>query len=171
MNNIQIGLDIATSLSVIGATILFLKSLITQNKKNRALAIGRQRIENMSSIVIDFTKLIEKGEIIVQEVRAMQSGREGTITADTYTNYCYDLMRYIKINLQLRFQVWATLEEIQIFQAVENHIRAWNDDFVKAAINKDYKSIPSFDKLVDNLSGQVLKLSRILRQEIEKINA
>jgi hypothetical protein len=65
MNNIQIGLDIATSLSVIGATILFLRSLVTQNKKNRTLTITKQRIENMSSIMTDFTKLIEKGEIIV----------------------------------------------------------------------------------------------------------
>jgi hypothetical protein len=99
----------------------------------------------------------------------MQSGRKGAVTADTYTNYCYDVIRYLKVNLQLRFQVWATQEEIQIFQRIKDHIRSWNANFVTATDNRDLSNIPSFDKLINDLSIEILQLSTILRKEIEKI--
>ncbi len=140
MNNIQIVFDLATSLSVIGATILIIKSLVTQNKKNRLVAISKLRIENMVAIINEFTKLIEKGEIIAQEVREMECGKEGTVTVDTYTNHCFDTVRYLRRNLKLRYQVWGTDQEIRIFRAIEDHIRLWNSHFMSVAYNGDKKT-------------------------------
>ncbi len=101
----------------------------------------------------------------------MKSDRDRNITCDTYTNYCYELLIYVKVNLRLQFYPWVTKEEMEIFNTIESNVKKWNHNFVTAANSRTLSDIPSFDEFIDQLSEEVLKLSEILKKEIEKNNS
>lgn len=81
MNQIQLGLDIATSVSVIAAAIGFLRSQSTQSKATRLLAVRQQRIEQMSRLVADFANILEAGDKVIEKVLMAKAGRDVNITS------------------------------------------------------------------------------------------
>jgi hypothetical protein len=171
MNSIQIGLDIATSVSVVFAAITFLWTTLGQSKKARMLSIKQQRIEHMSRLVSDFSKILEDGDKIVEKVRMAQSGRELTVSADDYTGFCIAIDRYIRINSKLLFEVWASDAEKKVLHDIQILVHSWNKQFIEAATTNNKSEIPSFDQLIEDIGVNVKKLSSLLREEVENVNA
>lgn len=67
MNSIQLSFEIATSISIIGAALVFLWGQIGQSKRSRVLAIRQQRIEQMSILIADFAVLLDGGDLLVEK--------------------------------------------------------------------------------------------------------
>jgi hypothetical protein len=172
MPPLQFGIDIATSLSVIGTTIVFIVFQFRQAKKSRAHAVRQQRIENMSRLISDFSTILLSGDKIVNLVRQAQAGHTVTITANDYTNFCADVDRYIRINSALLFEVWATPAEKKSIAKINELVHDWNKSFVAAALersNGKISEVPSFDELIADLTKQLTAFSSLLKAEIEAV--
>jgi hypothetical protein len=170
MNEIQLGIDIATSISVIAAAISFLRQQASSSRATRLLAVRQQRIEQMSRLVADFSNILEAGDKVVEKVRLAQAGRDVNLSTDDYTGFCYSVDRYIRINSKLLFEVWASEDEKKVLQSIGALVHSWNKKFVDAAIEKNMLAIPSFDQLVEDIGAEVVRLSTLLRAEVERVN-
>lgn len=170
MNQIQIGIDIATSISVIAAAIGFLRAQAVQSRATRLLAVRQQRIEQMSRLVADFSNILEAGDKVVEKVRLAQAGRAVKLSTDDYTGFCYSVDRYIRINSKLLFGVWASEDEKEVLKSIGALVHSWNKKFVAAAEVKNLSAIPSFDQLVEDIGAEVVRLSALLRDEVERVN-
>ena len=174
MNSIQLSIDIATSLSVVVAVITFVLNQNAQSRAVRLLAVKQQRIEQRSRLVEGFAKILEDGHKVAEKVGYMQAGRDVEISPDAYTHFCHSIMRHIQINSKLLFEVWASEEEKKIMESISNLTFSWNNEFVeaarKAAIEKDWSTIPSFTEFLEDIGNEVAKLSSLLRKEVERAN-
>ena len=172
MPPLQIGLDIATSLSVVGAAVAFIASQLGQTRNTRALAFRQQRVENMSRLLGDFSRVLEAGDRVVAKVRMAQAGRQVDVSPDEFTNFCGEVDRYIRINSALLFQVWASESERAHLKKIHDLVHDWNRTFVEAVAKRDRgidAPVPSFDKLVADLTVLVTSFSASLRAEVERV--
>ena len=61
MDKIQLGFDIATSISIMGASISYIVGQKHEGRKNREEIKKHERIKQMSKIISDFSKILNKG--------------------------------------------------------------------------------------------------------------
>lgn len=169
MNQIQLGIDIATSISIIAAAIGFLRTQIVQASATRMLAVRQQRIDQMSRLVADFSDILEAGDKVVEKVRMAQAGRDVKISADDYTGFCQTVDRYIRVNSKLLFEVWASEDEKKVLQSISAHVQSWHKKFDAAVTENNVSAVPSFDKLIDDIGSEVVRLSTLLRTEVESV--
>jgi hypothetical protein len=126
----------------------------------------------MSRLVADFSRLLEEGDKIVYRVRQAQAGRNLDVTLDDFTNFCVSIDSYIRINNSLLFEVWANEQEKAAIGHIQNLVRDWNRSLVEAVQRREEGEqieIPSFDKLVEELTTRVKALSSLLRAEVEHV--
>lgn len=174
MPSIQIGLDLATSLSVVGAAFAFIYAQLTQGRKSRRQAFRTQRIEHMSRICSDLAQILVKGDEVAARVRMAQLGRELNVTTDDFTNFCIEVERYIRINTSCSFNVWATEQEKSILVSLAERASEWNKKLVSATVAKsrgEAFSVPSFDGLVEDLTAMVKSFAVLVREEVERVDA
>ncbi|MFH1957898.1 MAG: hypothetical protein ABIJ15_05435 [bacterium] len=167
LENIMIGVDVASSISIIGAAISFVHAQRTENNKKRVQSIRQQRISEMSRLIGDFSDILNKGDLIVEKVRLAQAGREVDLSADDYTGFCVLVDRYIRINSQLLFNVWASDNEKKLLNNIKTTVYAWNDKFMEALKTHDKRNVPDFVDLLENISKIICQISLSLRKEIE----
>jgi hypothetical protein len=169
MNSIQIGLDLATSVSVIGAAVYFVFNSAKQAKLTREYTVRKQRIEQMSQIISDFSGILEMGDEIILQVHKV---RDGAAAHDPklcdFTGFCVAVDSYIRIKQKLMFSVWATDDDNEIINNIQSLVREWNKNWVKAAIDGDHKNVPDFVELNTKVQNQVCELSLSLRKQIEE---
>jgi len=174
MPPLQLGLDLATSLSVLGAAVAFIISLLRRERRAQASALKQQRIENMSRLINDFAKILEEGDKIVGKVRLLRDGRDVQVTEDDMTSFCVDVDRYIRINSALLFEIWASEKEKQSIEELRKLVLNWNQSFVQSANDRSQGKntpVPHFDKLISDLIPMVTALSSLLRVEVERVVA
>lgn len=174
MPTIQIGLDLATSLSVIGAAFAFIYAQFTQGRKSRRQAFRTQRIEHMSRICSDLAQILVKGDEVVARVRMAESGRELNVTTDDFTNFCIEVERYIRINTSCSFNVWATEQEKSILDSLAKEASEWNKKLVSATVAKyrgEAFSVPSFVVLIEDLTAIIKSFSVLVREEVARFDA
>lgn len=170
MPPIQFGIDIATSVSVIGAALAFIYTQMTQAKRLRRQETRNRRISHMAKICDDMSEILTKGDEII--ARGNQSAASGKISidADDFTNFCISVDRYIKIKTICSFSVWATPKEQQLLDGMVSAVHEWHQQFVDAHIDRT-KPVPLLDDLVKRLTGSVSNLSREIRAEVEASDA
>lgn len=169
MNNIQLGIDLATSVSVIGAAVYFVINTTRQAKASRIFTVRKQRIEQMSQIISDFSGILELGNETIQYIRKVQDGAEEFDPKKVdFTLFCVTVDSYIRIKQKLLFAVWATNEEKEIIKEILKLTHKWNKQYVEASKNQDTKNVPDFVKLTEDIGEKVFQLSEILRKEVEK---
>jgi hypothetical protein len=170
MPPIQLGIDIATSVSVIGAALAFIYTQLTQAKRFRREETKSRRISHMVKICDDLAEILTKGdEIIARGNQGAASGRV-TIDADDFTNFCISVDRYIRIKMVCSFSVWAMPKEIAILDGMVDAVHQWHKEFIDAHIDRT-KRVPLFDELLKQLTSSVSKLSEEVRAEVEAADA
>jgi hypothetical protein len=167
LENIQVGFDLAASVSIIGAAISFVRSQKNENRKKRVQAVRQQRISEMSRLIGDFSGILNKGDLIVEKIRLAQAGREVEFSADDYTGFCVLVDRYVRINSQLLFSVWASDTEKQLLNELTTTVHSWNNKFLDALKTHDKTSVPDFADLLEQISKIICQISLSLKTEIE----
>lgn len=164
----QIGIDIATSLSVMGAAIAFAYTQLTQGRKAREQALRTQRIEHIAKACADFANILRDGDKVVSDIRRAQAGLNVKVEVDDLDRFCENVDSYIRVNMACGYIVWATTIEKALINDIRETAIRWNHDFVLAVEQKT--EIPSFDKLVEDLTGKVQQLACQIRLEVEKMD-
>ena len=123
----------------------------------------------MSRLVADFSNILESGDKVVEKVRLAQAGRDVSISGDDYTGFCYSVIRYIRINSKLLFEVWASEDEKKVLLSIDTLVRSWNKEFVEAVVASNSSAIPDFEKLIEDIGSEVVRLSTLLRAEVERV--
>ena len=170
MPPIQLGIDIATSVSVIGAALAFIYTQLTQARRARRQGVRIRRIDQMARICDDMSGILTKGDEIVAAVKRHSAGAPLKIDADDFTEFCIAVERYLKIKIVCSFNVWATPIEHKLIDDMLSAVHKWNREFVDAH-NDHTKPVPSFNKLLEDLTKSVAKLSDGIRAEIESADA
>lgn len=167
---IQFGIDIATSISVIGAALAFIYTQLTQAKRTRKEETKRRRISHMTKICDDLAEILTRGDEII--ARGNQGAATGkvTIDADDFTGFCISVDRYIRIETVCAFRVWATTKEQEILNRMVASVHAWHSEFVDAHVDRS-KPIPNFNDLIGKLTNLVLSFSEQIRAEVEAVDA
>lgn len=163
---IQLGIDIATSVSVIGAALAFIYTQMTQAKRIRRAEAKNRRISHMAKICDDLAEILTKGDEII--ARGNQGAAVGkvTIDADDFTSFCISVDRYIRIKTVCSFSVWATPKEQNILERMASAVHEWNQKFVDAHIDRT-KPVPRLEDLLKQLTALVSNFSQEIRSEIE----
>ena len=170
MPPIQLGIDIATSVSVIGAALAFIYTQLTQAKRLRRQETRTRRIEHMAKICDDMSGILTKGDEIVSAVNRHAAGAPLSINADDFTEFCITVDRYIRIKTICSFKVWSTPSEQKILEVMLSSVHQWNREFVEAHIDRT-KPVPSFNALLEKLKESVEQLSKAIRAEVEAADA
>ena len=123
----------------------------------------------MSRLVADFSNILESGDKVVEKVRLAQAGRDVSISGDDYTGFCCSVIRYIRINSKLLFEVWASEDEKKVLLSIDTLVRSWNKEFVEAVVASNSSAIPDFEKLIEDIGSEVVRLSTLLRAEVERV--
>lgn len=174
MPPVQIGIDIATSLSVIGAAVAFTYTQLSQSRRARAASIRAERVKQMSIICDDLAGILKMGANVVNNVRKAQAGRDVNISSDDYTDFCIMVKDYIEINTACKFKVWANDAEQSQLSEFTVTVGKWNAAYIKAASDRDAGKdvpVPSFDDLIEELTKKVQRFSALVREEIERTKA
>lgn len=171
MPPIQIGIDIATSLSVIGAAIAFTYTQLSQSRKARAAAIRAERVKQMSMICEDLSNIIKEGVEVETRVRQALAGREVDISLDDYTNFCVKIDNYLRVDIACNFNVWANDAELSQLTKFKSAVNNWHSKFEEAVLDRDNgkaTSIPLFSDLLTDLITNVKIFSALVREEVER---
>ncbi|MDH5543383.1 MAG: hypothetical protein OEY64_10530 [Nitrospinota bacterium] len=161
---ISVSLDIATALSVVVAAWTYIRSEKRENKKLLLNNFKQMRIKMMTSLVMDLTDIIGKGNLIIRKVRAAQAGREVSLDYNDFIEFGMELFDYIGTNSYISFMVWATENENKILTDMQNLISDWNKDSIKAIKTKTKP--PLFDELLDSLKEKTKELANAIKSEI-----
>ncbi len=170
MPPIQFGIDIATSISVIGAALAFIYTQMTQAKRIRRAETKNRRLSHMAKICDDLAEILTKGDEIIARGNQGAAAGKVTIDADDFTNFCISVDRYIRIKTVCSFSVWATPKEQHILEGMVNAVHEWYQQFVDAH-NDRKKPVPRLEELLKQLTALVSKLSQEIRSEIEAADA
>lgn len=68
MNNLQLGIDIATSLSVIGTAIFFVYNYKKANEEKRKKHINDLRTQQMTLVIKSLVEKLEEGYYIDEKI-------------------------------------------------------------------------------------------------------
>lgn len=169
MNNIQLGIDLATSVSVVGAAVYFVFNMAKQAKLSREYTVRKQRIEQMSQIISDFSGILEMGNEIILHLNRSKADPEvyDSKKAD-FTEFCVTVDSYIRIKQKLLFEVWATVDDKEIINNIQSLVLEWNQTWYTAAINQDKENVPDFVELNTKIGDKVFELSLNLRKQVEE---
>jgi hypothetical protein len=167
---IQLGIDIATFVSVLGAALAFIYTQLTQAKRIRRVETRNRRISHMAQICEDLAEVLTKGDEIISRGNQGEARGTTTIDADDFTNFCISVDRYIRIKTVCSFSVWATPKEQNILNGMASAVREWNQEFVDAHVDRT-KPVPRLEELLKQLTALVSSLSQEIRSEIEAADA
>lgn len=141
MNAIQLSLDIATSLSIIGAAVTFVIAVSTRSRKAEEFAIRQERIKHMSQLLADFTTILVDGDKLREKESKARAGRDVDFTADDYIAFCISLIRYVQINSRVLFGVWANDKEKELLGDIGILASNWYSEFMNAVNTKDQSAL------------------------------
>ena len=105
ITNISLGLDIATALSVVGASIAYIRNLNRERRQSVSEEREHERIIKFSEMESEYNKVLTK---------FMQFGTNGKL--NEAINEMGKIYHYCHINMRKHFSVYATQDELKILK-------------------------------------------------------
>ncbi len=153
LQNIQIGLDLATSVSVCLATLGFIYTNIKENKSRIDNTREQQRREHISKIIHEFVKILRDGANLIDKVNDERSSNTITVSCNDLLSICQRMVLYINIDADIAFSIWATKQEQEQLQEIREIAINYRNALV-ASIN-DGSHAPSFNDFLDKIKGLI----------------
>ncbi len=160
MTDIQVGLDIATSLSVVVAAITFLFSLRRENTRTIADRRRELRVSKMTSVVASLVQKLEEGFTLDEEVKmAVVAGKTEDVPMLAY-KYAKSLEILMTVALGSELAVWGSSAEIQTISRLRDETRKWYE----VMLGKDVRPITD---LLSDIRNAIQEIAKELRQANE----
>ena len=162
-SKIQFGVDLATSVSVLGAAITFLYGQYKEGKRNRRVAMSSIRVKVIMNTIQKLFDMIEESNLDVDKMQ------RGAVKMDInhLISHANKMLQFIRYQRTAFYTPWSNNnDEIRILDEMENLIRNWAEPYSAG----DTTKIKPFFTLTESSVVQIGKLSTELEKEVSKNN-
>jgi hypothetical protein len=163
MKNISIGIDIATSLSVIGAAIAF----ITNQRKDYLKKFNLQKIKEIEKIIHTLEKEEEKWFNLSEKIKWARTFGDEVPTKEIVDVVLYSEFK-VKQILNGTGDVWLDEDEKQKLSTLKSLLENFSREFSKALEGKE-ANIISTDDVLTTITNTIRDLSEKVKEKVEQL--
>jgi hypothetical protein len=170
VSSIHFSFDLATSISVVFAVLVFGYSRMAENirlRTNVRLSHIEKLCEEMSEIIIQGHEVISR---IDKKIKRETNPINPCEISDEITSFCLKVYSFIKVKQKCTFTAWATIGEKKILSKMEGDLLTWYKMF-EAANNDKKTPMPELSDLLNQLTDGVVSLSNEISAEVMGRNA
>lgn len=167
IQNIQLGLDIATAVSVIGAAIGVIFNMKSENKNDIKLRHSQLKVEQTIKVVDELLKLLNEGSYIAN-LLAKEAGKVD-IGSDTdneiiVLDFCSKFYTHLRYNSIVLLTPIITKEESDILTSLKEKIEDWTTLYLEALNSPEKYDIPMFTTLLDLIYEDLIKFMSSIKK-------
>jgi hypothetical protein len=159
IQNLQLGFDIATAISVVGAAYAYIKNINKENDVNREAMLLKLRIEQTVHVVKDLLKIHEQGQEIARLATKASKGLkvDKVPTNNDMIEFCMDFERYVRWHSNVLLAPVAREAEKKILKDIRDEAVAWGTKMKNVAEGTS-KDAPQLFTLLDTIASKLTEL-------------
>ena len=164
IKNVSIGMDIATSISVIGAAVTFVLGQKKKFKKNLLL----HKIEELKEAIQMLEKEEEKWFLLDEKIKWVLAYGEGNIKSQEIVDTAYYTEFKCKQFVNGSGSVWLNESEIAILKNLIKYLKDFNTEFAKSLSGEEAQLIP-IENVKEKISSTIVQLTKCAENNIKEI--
>ena len=163
LDSIQLGLDIATSISIVGAAIAYFVNFVRERIKARSFALMELRLKYMQDAIRQYGSLLERVYQMEDRLKWLYAGdKSQKIEIKDIIQLGYDVKNLSNTLLATYFSVWAREEEKDQVKKLMDSVDTWCNA-VLSKTNKN-RNEAALIFLADALAQTVRSLSESIKK-------
>lgn len=165
IEQISLGLDIATSISIIGAAITY----IIEQKKQYNDRNERHKIELVQRSVLEIEKLAEEFYLLKEDIIDAALARK-SIPMERIRKLFYIANFRVKIVYEGAGSVWFSKEELSILKDLSNAIDRAMKEFMKIVAEESKENpVKVLENLIIDMNQSINNLTSCLKARINEL--
>lgn len=158
LEGIELGLDLATAVSVIGASSAFIWNLRKENSEKAKDLQTKLRIEQTIKVVNDLLEIQKKGVQLINTVNDQLAGIkvEKEVNGIDFLVFCREFGQYISYNSEVLLIPVARPKEKKILEELRELMFSWHDNIQSALAGE--AEVPQFSKLLAIIADKLNEL-------------